>query len=162
MIYGGNLGKPQGVDFICDFIKFSSGNPKLHFLIIGSGTEKHKVTSLIINDKLKNITLLDQLPRDEYLSYVMISDIGLIFLDHRFTIPNFPSRILDYMLCEKPIFAAVDKYTDLGSIIEENGFGMSTCSDSLDKASSKLSSMLECDLQELGKKRENISKGKLQ
>jgi glycosyltransferase involved in cell wall biosynthesis len=50
-------------------------------------------------------------------------DVGLIFLDHRFTIPNFPSRLLSYMEGKMPVLAATDPNTDVGTVIEEGEFG---------------------------------------
>ena len=50
-------------------------------------------------------------------------DVGMIFLDHRFTIPNFPSRLLAYMQAGLPVLACTDPNTDIGQIICEGGFG---------------------------------------
>ena len=50
-------------------------------------------------------------------------DVGLIFLDHRFTIPNFPSRLLSYMEGKMPVLAATDTSTDIGQVIEAGRFG---------------------------------------
>ena len=50
-------------------------------------------------------------------------DVGLIFLDFRFTIPNFPSRLLSYMQRSMPVIAATDTSTDVGSVAELGGFG---------------------------------------
>lgn len=50
-------------------------------------------------------------------------DVGLIFLDNRFTIPNFPSRLLSYMQASMPVLAATDVNTDIGKVIEEGKFG---------------------------------------
>ena len=47
----------------------------------------------------------------------------MIFLDRRFTIPNFPSRLLSYMQASIPVLAATDINTDIGKIIEEGNFG---------------------------------------
>ena len=46
-----------------------------------------------------------------------------IFLDHRFTIPNFPSRLLGYMQAKLPVLACTDKNTDIGKVVVEGGFG---------------------------------------
>jgi glycosyltransferase involved in cell wall biosynthesis len=51
-------------------------------------------------------------------------DVGLIFLDHRFTIPNFPSRLLAYMQAKLPVLAVTDPNTDIGKVIIEGGFGL--------------------------------------
>jgi hypothetical protein len=47
----------------------------------------------------------------------------MIFLDHRFTIPNFPSRLLSYMQAKIPVLACTDPNTDIGKVIVEGGFG---------------------------------------
>ena len=54
---------------------------------------------------------------------VAACDVGLIFLDHRFTIPNFPSRLLSYMQAKIPVLAATDTNTDVGKVITDGGFG---------------------------------------
>ena len=63
------------------------------------------------------------LPKDEYDELAMASDIGLIFLDRRFTIPNFPSRLLSYLENKMPVLAATDVNTDIGKIISDAGCG---------------------------------------
>ena len=122
-IYGGNLGKPQGIDFLIQCIKANENNKKTFFLIIGSGTEFNKLKTYFEKEKPNNAKLLSQLPKADYELLVNSCDVGLIFLDNRFTIPNFPSRILSYMQAYKPVLAATDVNTDVGKIIEEGKFG---------------------------------------
>ena len=47
--------------------------------------------------EIKNAIVIENLPRDQYEQITKESDVGLIILDPRFTIPNYPSRILSYM-----------------------------------------------------------------
>ena len=47
----------------------------------------------------------------------------MIFLDHRFTIPIFPSRLLGYMQAKIPVLAVTDHNTDIGKVIVDGGFG---------------------------------------
>lgn len=122
-IYGGNLGKPQAVDFIVECLRKCKHIEQGFFIIVGSGTEIYKLKLFEQNEKPKNLLLIDQLAKTDYNKLLMASDVGLIFLDHRFTIPNFPSRILDYMNYSLPIIAATDKNTDIGHIIENNKLG---------------------------------------
>ncbi|HDZ42120.1 MAG TPA: glycosyltransferase WbuB [Bacteroidetes bacterium] len=123
-IYGGNLGKPQGVDFIIDFLNTQKGKPDTYFIIIGSGMEYNKIENWINNEPCDNIMLLKELAKNEYNMLVQSCDVGMIFLDKRFTIPNFPSRILSFMEYKMPVIAATDTSTDLGKIIQENNFGL--------------------------------------
>lgn len=122
-IYGGNLGKPQGIDFLIDCINANKNNEKVYFVIVGSGTEYQKLRDFFNINKLTNIKLISQLPKTEYELLASSCDVGLIFLDYRFSIPNFPSRILSYMQASMPILAATDTSTDMGKIIEEGNFG---------------------------------------
>ena len=67
--------------------------------------------------------LLSVLPKEDYDSMVGACDVGMIFLDHRFTIPNFPSRLLAYMQAKLPVLAVTDPNTDVGKVIVNGGFG---------------------------------------
>lgn len=122
-IYGGNLGKPQGIDFIIDCIS-TNRNHDVFFLLVGSGTEYSKLDNFIKKSQLNSVKLLSALPRDDYEALANSADVGLVFLDHRFTIPNFPSRILSYMQVSIPILAATDVNTDLGQILDSGEFGL--------------------------------------
>jgi glycosyltransferase involved in cell wall biosynthesis len=123
-IYGGNLGKPQGIDFLIETLNSNRNNNKVFFIVIGSGTEFPKIKQWYQIQKPVNVIVLDSLPKEQYDNLVKSCDVGMIFLDHRFTIPNFPSRLLSYIEIKKPIIAATDMNTDIGEIAELNGFGL--------------------------------------
>ncbi|ALU14256.1 glycosyl transferase GT4 family [Eubacterium limosum] len=122
-IYGGNLGKPQGIEHIIACLKACANHPKAHFVIAGSGTEYAKLRGFLDQTPLSNVQLLYQLPKEDYELLANTCDVGLIFLDHRFTIPNFPSRLLSYMQAAMPVLACTDVHTDIGLIIEQGQFG---------------------------------------
>lgn len=122
-ICGGNLGKPQGIDFLIECLKANEENLKSFILIVGSGTEFLRLRNYFDENKLKNAKLINQLNRNDYEVLANSCDVGLIFLDRRFTIPNFPSRLLSYMQASMPVLAATDVNTDIGGIITEGEFG---------------------------------------
>lgn len=122
-VYGGNLGKPQGINFLIDCIRANEGNKQSYFLIVGSGTEFGKLENFFNKENPKNSKLLSQLPKIDYELLANSCDVGLIFLDNRFTIPNFPSRLLSYMQASMPVLAATDINTDIGEVIESGNFG---------------------------------------
>ena len=62
--------------------------------------------------------------KEDYDRLVKACDIGLIFLDYRFTIPNFPSRLLSYLEQKMPVISATDMASDVGVLAEANQFGM--------------------------------------
>ena len=122
-VYGGNLGKPQGIDFLIKCLRSQRDNGKVFFLIVGDGTEYEKIDNYIEEDQPENVRLMRRLPKEDYDTMVAACDVGMIFLDHRFTIPNFPSRLLSYMQAKIPILACTDVNTDIGCVIVNGGFG---------------------------------------
>ncbi|RZJ79875.1 MAG: glycosyltransferase WbuB [Flavobacterium sp.] len=123
-IYGGNLGKPQGIHFLIKVLIANIDRSDAFFLIVGDGTEFRLLQEQIKVYSFTNVLLLKGLPKDQYDELVMVSDVGLIFLHPCFTIPNYPSRLLSYMEAKMPILAATDKNTDIGDIMVSNGFGL--------------------------------------
>jgi hypothetical protein len=122
-VYGGNLGKPQGIDFLIDCLKSQEENREVFFLIVGSGTDYWKLDSYIKMNHPSNVKLMSKMPKEDYDKMIGSCDIGMVFLDYRFTIPNFPCRILSYMQAKIPIFACTDPNSDVGKVIVEGGFG---------------------------------------
>lgn len=124
IIYGGNLGKPQGIDFLIDIARSNKENSKVFFMVVGNGTEYSSLKEFVNSEKPKNFILKEHLAKKEYEELVKISDVGLILLDRRFTIPNFPSRLLSYMEYYLPVIAATDINTDIKECLESGEFGM--------------------------------------
>lgn len=122
-VYGGNLGKPQGIDFMLKCLHSQKSNDKVFFLIVGNGTEYGRIERYIEKYHLENIALRQWIPKEEYDKVIAACDVGMIFLDHRFTIPNFPSRLLGYMSVKLPVLAVTDRVTDIGKVIVDGGFG---------------------------------------
>ena len=116
-IYGGNLGKPQGLDYLIDGINACQDNNNVQFVIVGSGTEKNRLYAALKDNK--NCHCLDYLPQADYQELCASCDIGMLVLDKRFTIPNYPSRVLSYMENSMPIMACTDVNTDIKELLED-------------------------------------------
>lgn len=122
LLFGGNLGRPQGIDFLLQIIQAYQGNT-FFFLIVGDGTEYEKVRKGITEEHKDKALLIKYLPKEEYERIVQLCDVGLIFLAPQFTVPNIPSRILSYMQASLPMLAATDSSTDLQRIFSESEMG---------------------------------------
>lgn len=150
LIYGGNLGKPQGIDFLIECLKSQYNRDDVYFLIVGDGTEFGKLESYMKAEKPMNVKLMKRLPKDDYDTMVAACDVGMIFLDHRFTIPNFPSRLLSYMQAKIPVLACTDPNTDIGKVITEGGFGWWCESNSIQEFTKIVDCICSADLKTLG------------
>ena len=145
-IYGGNLGKPQGIDFLIECLKANKANEQIYFVIAGSGTEFNKLKAFIGTGKPTNVQLLTQLPKNDYKMLANSCDVGLVFLDRRFTVPNFPSRLLSYMQASMPVLAATDVNTDVGRVIENGKFGFWSESSDVGEFNRKLQQLCDVEL----------------
>src|SRR5699024_10230515 len=99
-------------------------------------------------ERFKNAQLLKHLPKHEYDMLVNASDVGLIFLDYRFTIPNFPSRLLSYMQASMPVLAATDRNSDVGEIIENGEFGYWCESSNVNAFNEKMNLLCDSNIRE--------------
>ena len=151
LLFGGNLGKPQGIPFLVDCLRTVKNRQEFHFIVCGSGSDYHLIEEYQKSEKPSNLTLINFLPKDKYDNLARGCDVGLIFLDHRFTIPNFPSRILSYMENSTPVLCATDPNTDVGYMVEKNGFGYACESNSVDDFVSCLEKLKVSDIDAMGK-----------
>ena len=151
-VYGGNLGKPQGIPFFIDCLKTQVNVKEAFFLIVGGGTEFFQLQHFMDEYHPENMKLLPKLPKEDYEKMVSACDVGMIFLDHRFTIPNFPSRILSYMQAGLPVLAVTDPNTDIGRTIENAGFGWWSESNDIAAFIKTIDQICTSNISQVGKK----------
>ena len=151
-IYGGNLGRPQGVPFLIQCLEANANRADCHFVVVGDGTEYPQLEAWHKATMPKNVSVFKRLPSEDYDALVRASDVGLIFLDYRFTIPNYPSRLLSYLKEKKPIIAATDSVCDMGQLAEANGYGLYCPSNDVSAFTRCVDRMLSSDLMQMGER----------
>lgn len=124
IVYGGNLGKPQGIPFLIEIISLIESRMNTHLAIIGNGTEYEVISRYIKQNAIRNTCLFPFMEKKAYIDVLKAMDIGLVLLDARFSIPNFPSRLLDYLDCCLPILACTDIVCDVKQQICDEGAGV--------------------------------------
>lgn len=157
-IYGGNLGKPQGIDFLVKCLDANKRRQDCYFVVVGSGTDFNLISDWYEHNREGNVKLMSFLPKADFDLLVKHCDIGLIFLDHRFTIPNYPSRLLSYLENKMPVICATDVNSDIGKIAEENGYGFWCESVRPEDFTASVDKMLVSDRKEMGEKGYNYLK----
>lgn len=137
-VYGGNIGRPQGIDFLKEVIIKVDERDDCFFMIFGSGTEYNNIENFINKSGKKNVHINKGISNDEYWEFLSCCDVGLIFLDSRFTVPNTPARLTYYMESALPILAATDKNTDIDEILRDANCGLWVESGDIDEFYSKV------------------------
>lgn len=151
-IYGGNLGKPQGISYLVRCLEVNKNRLDCYFVVVGSGTDYNMISDWYGRNKDKNVKLMSSLPKADYDMLVRYCDVGLIFLDYRFTIPNYPSRLLSYLEYKMPVICATDPNTDIGRIAEEKGCGYWCESVNPEDFTALVDKMLASNMKEMGEK----------
>lgn len=149
-VYGGNLGRPQDIPFVIECLKANENKDDRYFVICGTGTEYPKLKQYVDDNKPSNVLLINGLPKAEYEAFIKACDVGLIFLDFRFTIPNFPSRILSYMQNGMPVISCTDLSTDVGDVIADGNFGWKCESNSVESFTAAVDAACEAELAVMG------------
>ena len=149
-IYGGNLGVPQGIPFFIKCLEANADRDDCHFVVVGNGTYYQKLADWYETTKPKSVTVMKGLPKVDYDKLVQSCHVGLIFLDYRFTIPNFPSRLLSYLEYQMPVLCATDPISDIGTIAEENNFGFYIPSNDVDAFTNSVNRILASDIKLMG------------
>jgi glycosyltransferase involved in cell wall biosynthesis len=108
--YIGTMGNAHGLEtLIAAAEQLQTALPRAMFLLIGEGAEKDALVELAATRKLNNVQFLGQQPRERIPSYVSAADLCLVMLKKTELFKTvIPTKLLEYMACEKPVIVAVD------------------------------------------------------
>ena len=130
VVIAGNMGKPQQLTNILNLAKKCLKYKNVIFYFIGNGSELKNIQKITKDDSISNIKFFNNLPRFEYFKILKTSNIGLISLNEKFTVPNTPMKLNDYLNAEIPVLASIDRGNDLANLLIENNMGRFAYADS--------------------------------
>src|SRR5258707_8867569 len=122
--YIGTMGNAHGLEtLITAAEELQTALPSAMFLLIGEGAEKERMIELAAARGLTNIQFLGQQPRERIPAYVSAADVCLVMLKKIELFKTvIPTKLLEYMACERPVIVAVDGQAR--QIVEEAGAGV--------------------------------------
>jgi len=121
--YIGTLGMAHGLDSILKAADKLRQNPNIHFLFVGSGSERKPLIKMAKDMNLSNVTFVPARPRSEIPNYLSICDIALVHLkDHPVFKSVIPSKIFEAMAMGIPVLLALPD-GEASSLIRDTGSG---------------------------------------
>ena len=122
--YIGTMGNAHGLEtLIAAAEELRTASPNAMFLLIGEGAEKQRLVDLAAAHGLGNVQFLGQQPRERIPAYVSAADLCLVMLKKTELFKTvIPTKLLEYMACERPVIVAVDGQAR--QIAEEAGAGV--------------------------------------
>lgn len=124
VVFGGNMGKPQQLENVIELAIRCKNQSDIVFMLLGEGVMMEKIHKEVKQKKLENINIYGSIPKRDYQNLLHSCNIGLISLHEDFTIPNIPSKALDYWNVGLPILASIDRATDFGEILNQTQSGL--------------------------------------
>ena len=122
--YIGTIGHAHGLEtLVAAAAELQTALPNAMFLLIGEGAEKQRIMELAAARGLTNVQFLGQQPREKIPVYISAADVGLVMLKKTDLFKTvIPTKLLEYMACERPVVVAVDGLAR--RIVEEAGAGV--------------------------------------
>jgi glycosyltransferase involved in cell wall biosynthesis len=108
IVYAGNFGKPQALDFAIRAFKIlNEKGIKTKLLLIGGGEEEENLKHLVNVLKVSNIEFRAPIPREKLFNHVYPQvSAGLLPLSYTKTLfYAIPTKMYEYLMCELPIIA---------------------------------------------------------
>ena len=119
----GNMGRAQAIEFLFEAVTLLKDEERVHFLFIGGGAKRKWMEQVIANRGLRNVTLLDQRPREEQHDFLNACDISMISLLPGMTGAGVPSRTYNIMAAGKPIIAVTGEDSEVAMLVREEEIG---------------------------------------
>ena len=122
--YIGTMGNAHGLGTLLEAAeKLQTTLPSVTFLLIGEGAEKEQMVEFALARGLSNVQFLGQQPREQIPAYVSAADLCLVMLRKTELFKTvIPTKLLEYMACERPVIVAVDGQAR--QIVEQAGAGV--------------------------------------
>lgn len=111
ILYAGNIGRGQGLEFIIPDLAEGLGSKYL-FKIIGDGGSFSNLKERILNRKINNVQLLAPMSRVELINHYSTADILFLNLNNINAFQRvLPSKLFEYIALKKPIIAGLSGYS---------------------------------------------------
>ncbi|MBO4694002.1 MAG: glycosyltransferase family 4 protein [Clostridia bacterium] len=117
VLYAGNFGASQGTDVIINAAKYLQGEPDIHFVLFGGGSEFERTVKQISEDNLTNITINPLLPPERISEVYSMGDVAIITCRAGVGNAGMPSKTWSIMACNTPIIASFDTNSELNKIL---------------------------------------------
>lgn len=121
VVYAGNLGKMQNVEFILKTAALMKDDQDVSFYIVGGGVNEEQLKTFAKEKELNNVTFVGMQPPEEVADLYAAADVNVIPLQKGLIYAALPSKTADCLIAGKPIITCVDNGTAVEKIIRPYG-----------------------------------------
>ncbi len=123
--FGGTFSASQSADDILGLVSaIAQKSNRVHFFFLGGGSRFDHLRKEAAARGLQKCSFEDSVPLNRYLQILAACDVGCLTLDGRYQFDNIPGRAFDYMLCRKPLLAALNPTNEFLATIQSKKMGI--------------------------------------
>lgn len=121
--YIGTIGMAHGLDTLLEAAKILKDETNIVFLIVGEGADRSRLEERVRIERISNVHMLGQLPKNEVRRVLAHSDVVLVLLRKLKLFKTvIPSKIFESMAMGVPIILAVEGESQ--KIVEDSYSGL--------------------------------------
>jgi len=107
--YIGALGVANGLDALLDAAKTMDRDSRVAFVVVGDGSDRHRIQHRIETERIQSIRLLNPVPKERVAEILAASDVVLHLLrDEPLFRTALPNKMLDAFSAHRPLVTTVD------------------------------------------------------
>lgn len=143
LMFAGNIGKVQNVEII---LKAAAElrDKKIHFHIVGDGTDIDRLKKLKENHKLNNVIFHGRQPLERMPEYYSMADAMLVTLEADPVLSlTLPGKVQTYMAAGKPIIGSINGET--ADVIANAKCGYCSVAENVDSFKNNIIRFVNCE-----------------
>jgi colanic acid biosynthesis glycosyl transferase WcaI len=122
VMYAGNVGFSQSLDLLLATAAALSHEPHVVFVINGGGSARSELERKAAG--LDNVRFVDHQPKDRLPELLAAADVHVVPLRKGLARASVPSKMYSILAAGRPIVASVDPGTEVASVVERAGAGL--------------------------------------
>ena len=123
IVYAGNMGIAQKVDFLIEVADGMQNHLDIGFLFVGRGECVGFLKHMAWSRKMQNILFFDEIDPSEIPGLYEQCTVGLLALHPAHKTNNIPGKFISYMRAGLPVAAIVNRGNDIVDIINTESVG---------------------------------------
>jgi len=138
VMYSGNLGATHGVEVIARLADLLRDEPRIHFMVVGSGLGRPVIEAQARELGLPNLTILDFQPAESFPLSQAAADVALVLQAPGTEHLSVPSKTYSCMAAGSALLALTRPGSDLARVVEETGAGAVESPDDATRAADRI------------------------
>lgn len=124
VMYAGNLGLSQGLEYVIAAADFLKEQEDILFLFVGDGASREMLQEETARRGLRNVKFLPFQPRERLPEVLASANVSLVSLQHGMGSGSLPSKIYSIFASGRPLLISVDEGSEPWKLVEQAGAGL--------------------------------------